>query len=113
MASILRGDIYWADLEPVIGHEQGGRRPVLIISRTLFNDRSGTVIAAAITSAEPKAGFPFTLELKETQMGRRAWVKISQIRTLSTKRLSSRITSCHVKELEQVVEGLNQLISKP
>jgi mRNA interferase MazF len=113
VASILRGDIYWADLEPVVGHEQGGRRPVLIISRTLFNDRSGTVIAVAITSAEPKAGFPFTLELKKTQMGCRTWVKISQVRTLSTKRLASRITSCSSTELEQVVEGLNQLISKP
>jgi mRNA interferase MazF len=113
MASILRGDIYWADLEPVVGHEQGGRRPVLIISRTLFNERSGTVIAVAITSAEPKAGFPFTLELKRTQMGRRAWVKISQVRTLSAKRLSARISSCNRTELEQIIEGLNQLISSP
>jgi mRNA interferase MazF len=112
MAAILRGDIYWADLEPVVGHEQGGRRPVLIISRTLFNDRSGTVIAVAITSAEPKAGFPFTLELKKTQMGRRAWVKISQIRTLSTKRLAGRITTCNGSELAQVIQGLNQLVSK-
>jgi mRNA interferase MazF len=113
VASILRGDICWADLEPVVGHEQGGRRPVLIISRTHFNDRSGTVIAVAITSAEPKAGFPFTLELKKTQMGRRAWVKISQVRTLSTKRLAGRITSCISGELEQVIEGLNQLITRP
>ena len=112
MASILRGDIYWANLEPVVGHEQGGRRPVLIISRTLFNDRSGTVIAVAITSAKPKAGFPFTLELKKTQMGRRAWVKISQVRTLSTKRLAGRITASSPVELEQVIEGLNQLVSK-
>ncbi len=113
MASILRGDICWADLEPVVGHEQGGRRPVLIISRTIFNDRSGTVIALAVTSAEPKAGYPFTLELKKTQMGRRAWVKISQVRTLSTKRLAGRITSCNASELDQAVQGLNELVSKP
>ncbi len=112
MASLLRGDVYWADLEPVVGHEQGGRRPVLLISRTVFNDRSGTVIALAITSAEPKAGYPFTLELKKTSMGRRAWVKISQIRTLSTRRLTKKITSCHATELQQVVEGLNELVSK-
>ena len=71
MASILRGDIYWADLEPVVGHEQGGRRPVLIISSTVFNDRSGTVIAIALTSAEPKAGFPLTLELQKTPLPKR------------------------------------------
>ena len=112
MASILRGDIYWADLEPVIGHEQGGRRPVLVVSRTLFNDRSGTVIAMAITSAPPKAGFPFTLELTKTKLGRRAWVKISQVRTLSTKRLASRLASCHPEELEKAVEGLNELVVK-
>jgi mRNA interferase MazF len=113
MASLLRGDIYWAELDPVIGHEQGGRRPVLIVSRTVFNDRSGTVIAVAITSAEPKAGFPFTVELKKTQMGRRAWAKVSQVRTISIKRLANRITSCASSELEQVVEGLNQLIAMP
>ncbi len=51
MANILRGDIYWADLDPTVGHEQAGRRPVLILSRSAFNDRSGTVIAVALTSA--------------------------------------------------------------
>jgi len=50
MAGILRGDIRWADLNPVRGHEQGGPRPVLILSHDIFNERSGTVIAVAITS---------------------------------------------------------------
>ena len=60
MVRILRGEIYWADLEPVIGHEQGGRRPVLILSRTLFNNRSRTVVAMALTNARalsPEAHF--------------------------------------------------------
>ena len=51
MAGILRGDIFWADLNPVIGHEQSGLRPVLILSHEVFNKHSGTVIAVAITSS--------------------------------------------------------------
>ena len=63
MARILRGDIYWAELDPTRGNEQAGRRPVLILSQDVFNARSGTVIAVAITSQEPSAGFPLTLAL--------------------------------------------------
>ena len=58
MAQILRGDIYWADLDPTKGHEQSGQRPVLILSNDIFNQRSGTVIALALTSQPPRAGFP-------------------------------------------------------
>ena len=111
MAAILRGDIYWADLEPVVGHEQGGRRPVLIISRTVFNDRSGTVIAVALTSVEPRAAFPLTLELRNTVLPKRTWAKISQIRTISTLRLTGRITSCNPDELKRIIDGLNELTS--
>lgn len=68
MAGILRGDIRWADLNPVIGSEQGGLRPVLILSQNVFNERSGTVIAAAITSQPQRAGFPLTLELTQTRL---------------------------------------------
>lgn len=113
MAGILRGDVYWADLDPVVGHEQGGRRPILIISRPIFNDRSGTVIAVALTSVEPKAGFPLTLELRKTVLPKRSWVKISQIRTLSTERLSGRITSCHSTEVARVMQGLSEIVGKP
>ena len=112
MAGILRGDIYWADLEPVVGHEQGGRRPVLIISRTLFNDRSGTVVAIALTSVEPRAGYPLTLELRQTMLPKRTWAKISQVRTLSTQRLAGRITVCNPLELQQLVEGLNEIVGR-
>jgi mRNA interferase MazF len=62
MARILRGEVRWAELNPVRGHEQAGRRPVLVLSHDVFNDRSGTVIAVALTSQEPRAGFPLTLE---------------------------------------------------
>jgi len=57
MARILRGDIVWADLNPVRGREQAGQRPVLVISQDVFNERSGTVIAVALTSQPQKAGF--------------------------------------------------------
>ena len=62
MARILRGEIRWADLNPARGHEQAGLRPVLILNHDIFNERSGTVIAVAITSQSQKAGFPLTLE---------------------------------------------------
>ena len=65
MARILRGDIYWADLDPTLGHEQAGRRPVMVLSQDVFNERSGTVIAVALTSQPQKAGFPLTLELSD------------------------------------------------
>ena len=64
MARILRGEIRWADLNPVRGHEQAGERPVLVLSHDVFNERSGTVIAVALTSQEPRAGFPLTMEIK-------------------------------------------------
>src|SRR5437764_6824519 len=86
MARILRGDIWWADLNPVRGHEQAGIRPVLIISHDVFNQRSGTVIALAITNQPPTAGFPLTMEITTATLPKRSWVKISQIRTLSVER---------------------------
>lgn len=110
MARILRGDIRWADLNPVRGHEQAGLRPVLILSHDVFNERSGTVIAVAITSQPQRAGFPLTLELKTANLPKRSWVKISQIRTLSVERIGKMIAKAAPEELEQVIEGLNEII---
>ena len=110
MAKILRGDIRWADLNPVRGHEQAGLRPVLILSHDIFNERSGTVIAMALTSQPQRAGFPLTLELKTGKLPKRSWVKISQIRTLSVERIGKKIGSARSEELERVVEGLNEII---
>ena len=110
MARILRGDIFWAQLDPAIGHAQSGRRPVLILSHEVFNQRSGTVIAVALTSQQQKAGFPLTLELTTTDLAKKAWVKISQIRTLSTKRLGRRVGRVSLEEIEMVIEGLNEII---
>jgi mRNA interferase MazF len=111
VARILRGEIWWADLNPVRGHEQAGIRPVLVISHDIFNQRSGTVIALAITSQPPTAGFPLTMEIITTTLPKRSWVKISQIRTLSVERLSSRMGSITPEELDDVIEGLNEIVA--
>ncbi|MCK6626027.1 MAG: type II toxin-antitoxin system PemK/MazF family toxin [Anaerolineae bacterium] len=110
MARILRGDVIWADLNPVRGHEQAGLRPVLVISQDVFNQRSGTVIALALTSQEPAAGFPLTFELTTIQLPKRSWVKISQIRTLSVERLGQKLGRVAPEELDQIIDGLNEIV---
>ncbi|MGE0816768.1 MAG: type II toxin-antitoxin system PemK/MazF family toxin [Vicinamibacterales bacterium] len=110
MARILRGEVRWADLNPTRGHEQAGERPVLVLSHDVFNDRSGTVIAVALTSQEPRAGFPLTLELRTAKLPKRSWVKTGQIRTLSTDRIGKRLGRVADEELAEVVEGLFELI---
>ena len=110
MARILRGDVRWAELNPVRGREQAGRRPVLILSHAVFNDRSGTVIAVAITSQPQPAGFPLTLELGSARLPKQSWVKISQIRTLAVERIGKRVGTATPEETAQVVEGLNEII---
>lgn len=110
MAAILRGEIRWADLNPTRGREQSGLRPVLILSHDVFNERSGTVIAVALTSQLQKAGFPLTLKLKSRSLPKQSWVKISQIRTLSVERIGNLIAKASTEELAQVVEGLNEII---
>jgi mRNA interferase MazF len=110
MARILRGEIRWADLNPVRGQEQAGLRPVLILSQDVFNQRSGTVIAVAITSQPQRAGFPLTLELESAGLPKRSWIKISQIRTLSIERIGKKIGGVSPEELDQVIEGLTEII---
>ena len=111
MARILRGEVRWADLNPATGHEQTGARPVLILSDDVFNERSGTVIAMALTSKEPRAGFPLTLELRDHKLPKRSWVKISQIRTLSTERIGRRLGRASAEEVGSVIEGLLEILS--
>jgi len=111
MAGILRGEIRWADLYPVRGREQAGLRPVLILSHDVFNERSGTVIAVAITSQPQRAGFPLTLELRTSKLPKLSWIKISQIRTLSTERIGKLLGRASAEELNQVIEGLNEIIA--
>ena len=110
MAAVLRGDIHWADLDPTQGHEQAGRRPVLVLSEDVFNARSGTVIAVALTSQEPRAGFPLTVEVAGTGLPKRSWAKVSQIRTLSVQRLGAKIGSATAEEVAGVLEGLSEIL---
>lgn len=113
MARILRGDVVWADLNPVKGHEQAGQRPVLILSPEVFNVRSGTVIALALTSQPQRAGFPLTMEITSVALPKPTWVKISQIRTLSVERLGKRIGRVSDDELRQIIEGFNEIVGEP
>jgi mRNA interferase MazF len=110
VARILRGEIRWAELDPTRAHEQAGLRPVLILSHDVFNERSGTVIAVALTSQEPRAGFPLTLESRASGLPKRPWIKVSQIRTLSTERIGRRVGRAYAEEVARVVEGLNEII---
>lgn len=110
MARILRGEVRWADLNPVRGHEQSGHRPVLILSHDVFNARSGTVIAVAMTSQAQRAGFPLTLELKVASLHQPTWAKISQIRTLSVERIGKRLGRIAATEVAKVIVGLNEIL---
>jgi mRNA interferase MazF len=110
MAKIARGDIWWADLDPAKGFEQKGIRPVLIISHDVFNERSGTVIALAITSQEPSVSFPLALQITSAKLLKKSWVKMSQIRTLSTERLSKKLGKISPEELARVIDGLNEIV---
>ena len=110
MARILRGDICWAELEPTIGNEQAGRRPVLVVSNDVFNDRSGTVIAFAVTSQQPRAPFPLTVELSNRDLPKLSWVKVGQVRTLATERLGKKIGRATAEDLATIIEGLNEII---
>jgi len=110
LARILRGEIRWADLNPVRGREQAGLRPVLVLSHDVFNERSGTVIAVALTSQPQRAGFPLTLELQAAKLPKRSWVKISQIRTLAVERIGAKLGRASPEEMSKIVEGLNEII---
>ena len=109
MAGVLRGEIRWAELDPTLGNEQQGTRPVLIISHDVFNERSGTVLAMAITSQPQRAGFPLTLPLGKLA-GKDAWLKISQVRVLSTQRLGRKLGNATAEQLAQAIDGLNEIV---
>jgi mRNA interferase MazF len=110
MARILRGEIYWADLNPVRGREQAGFRPVLVLSNELFNRRSETAIVMAITSQPQRAGFPLTIALPEGVVPEASWLKISQIRTISVDRLGKRIAALESEAVSRALDGLMELI---
>jgi len=97
-------------LNPVRGHEQAGLRPVLVLSHDVFNERSGTVIAVVLTSQEPRAGYPLTMELVAAKLPKRSWIKTSQIRTLSTERIGKRLSRASEEELAKVIDALLEIV---
>ena len=106
---VKRGDIYYADLSPVIGSEQGGVRPVLIIQNDVGNKYSPTVIAAAITSRINKAKMPTHIELSASEFGlnKDSVILLEQIRTIDKKRLREKIGRLDDSLMERVNDALS------
>lgn len=106
---IKRGDIYYSDLSPVIGSEQGGVRPVLIVQNDVGNKYSPTVIAAAITSQINKAKLPTHIEISAQEYGlqKDSVILLEQIRTIDKKRLREKIGHLDDELMEKVNEALS------
>ena len=109
---ILRKEIYWADLNPIRGREQGGIRPVLVISKNIFNQRSGTTVVLAITSVKPKVKYPLVLELDCASLPKRSWVKLTQIRTISKQRFGDYIGQINAAQIREILAAINDLIGE-
>ena len=107
--NVKRGDIYYADLSPVVGSEQGGLRPVLIIQNDIGNRYSPTVIAAAITSRMEKNKLPTHIEVYAARVGlpRDSVILLEQIRTLDKRRLRERIGHLGEEEMQRVNEAIS------
>ena len=101
---VRRGEIYYADLSPVVGSEQGGMRPVLIVQNDVGNKYSPTVIAAAITSQQNKARLPTHIEVNARSVGlsRNSVILLEQIRTLDKRRLKEKMGALDTRMMEQV-----------
>jgi len=83
---------------------------VLVLSADVFNERTGTAVVVALTSREPRAGFPLSFEIHAAGLPKRSWALMGQIRTFSTERLGRRLASASEEELTRVIEGLNEII---
>lgn len=106
--SIKRGDVYYADLNPVVGSEQGGVRPVLIIQNDIGNKYSPTVIVAAITSKIDKAKLPTHVEIsaKDSNLEKDSVILLEQIRTIDKRRLQRQVTHLDQEIIDRVNEAL-------
>lgn len=107
--SIHRGEIYYADLSPVVGSEQGGIRPVLIVQNEVGNRHSPTVIAAAITSQRDKSRLPTHIEIdsKSCGLNKDSVVLLEQIRTIDKKRLKERMGELDLNAMTKIDEALS------
>ena len=106
---VKRGEIYYADLSPVVGSEQGGVRPVLIVQNDIGNKHSPTVIAAAITSQKEKSKLPTHIELNAASCGlaKDSVVLLEQVRTLDKRRLKERMGELDSTAMSQVNNALS------
>lgn len=109
MMNIKRGEIYYADLSPVIGSEQGGVRPVLIIQNDVGNKYSPTVIAAAITSQRDKTKLPthISVDAVECGLAKDSIVLLEQVRTIDKKRLKEKMGALDINAMGQVDKALS------
>lgn len=107
--SVKRGEIYYADLSPVVGSEQGGIRPVLIVQNDVGNRHSPTVIAAAITSQRDKTRLPTHIEVKADKCGlaKDSIVLLEQIRTIDKKRLKDKMGELDLRSMNKVNTALS------
>ena len=110
MARILRGEIRWTNLNPALGHEQSGLRPVLILSNDVFNERMQIVTAIALTSKQPRFGFPLALEIDSAELPEKSWALMGQVRTLSAERIGKKLGLASIEEIDRITEGLNEII---
>jgi len=108
MDVIKRGEVYYADLSPVVGSEQGGFRPVLILQNDIGNKYSPTVIVTAITSQLGKAKLPTHIELsaEEYNLPKNSVALLEQIRTLDKRRLKEKVTTLSVEKMKEVNRAL-------
>jgi mRNA interferase MazF len=83
---------------------------VLILSNDIFNERMGIVIAIALTSKQPRFGFPLALEIDSADLPKKSWALMGQVRTLSTERIGKKLGRVSTEEIEQIIEGLNEII---
>ncbi len=107
--NIKRGDIYYADLSPVVGSEQGGIRPVLIVQNDVGNRYSPTVIAAAITSRQSKTNLPthIPIEAKGCGLSKDSVVLLEQVRTLDKRRLKEKMGTVGVRAMQEINRALS------
>ena len=108
-SNVRRGDIYYADLSPVVGSEQGGIRPVLIIQNDVGNRYSPTVIAAAITSRTDKTKLPthIPIEARDCGLQKDSVVLLEQVRTLDKRRLRERMGSVSIRAMKEINQALS------
>lgn len=109
-----RGQVVWGNFDPVVGHEQGGRRPALIISENRFNAASGTLIVMPLTSSHQRASFPFSIELMTLKPGdgKRSWVKPSQIRTMAVERFDKVLGRVSSEEVERSLDAIMRVCGR-